>query len=179
VGNGGSADCYGTIAAVFAFGPEIPITHFAPGRRTTTVDGDLMITIDTVGDASLPARTLESTAHGGYECFAARGRDGTLRCLPPPEFSPSGFFADTACTEPVKNTEAGVLSVAVSGICPPELRVFSRGDVHAGPLYERVDGSCTLTHEIPPAPGQFGADYAVFPTEIPATEFAPLFEVTR
>lgn len=175
----GTTECVSTIAALFAIGSEVPITHFASGRRTRSVDGDLVTTIDSVGEASLPPRTLESTAHGGHECFAARGRDGTLRCLPPPEFSPSGFFADAACTEPVEQTDAEVLSVAVAGVCPPELHVFARGDLHLGPLYESVDGSCILTHETPPSPGQFGGDYYVFSTEIQASEFTPLFEVTR
>jgi hypothetical protein len=162
----------------FEVGPEIPITRFASGQRTTLVEGDLEAIVETVGDASLPPQSLQSTAHGGYVCQPARGSDGELRCLPSPDPFLEEFFADAACTEPVENTQAEVLTVEDFGVCPPEVRVYARGDRHRGPVYAITDGVCALAYDVPPNDGERSPHY-VFPREIPATEFAPLFEVVR
>jgi hypothetical protein len=159
-------------------GPPVPITLFAQGQRTKQEDAELAVTIDSVGDATLPATMLESTAHGGHECFAARGADGTRRCFPPPEFFLNEFFADPECAQPVEGIYGDVLSKAVPGTCPPEIRVYQRGDEHPGPVYALTDGSCTLAHDSPPGHGP-RSPYYVYPTEIPASEFTELFEVTR
>ena len=175
---GSTTNCSSSTYNGFGVGPPVPITLFASGRRTKLVDGELVATHDTVGDASLPARQLESTAHGGYECFAARGADGMLRCFPPPERYLEEFFADPECTDPVESIYGDVLSVAVPGTCPPEIRIYERGVEHPGPVYARVDGSCTLAHDSPPGHSA-RSPYYEFPTEVPATEFTELFEVTR
>jgi hypothetical protein len=175
---GSAANCTSRTGPAFGVGPEVPITLFAAGRRTKPNDGDLSTTVDSVGDASLPAYMLESTAHGGYECFAARGADDTLRCFPPPEWFLNEFFADPQCTQPVEGVYGNVLSKAVPGTCPPEIRVYERGVEHPGPVYSFIDGSCTLAHDSPPGHGP-RSPYYVYPNEIPATEFTPLFEVTR
>jgi hypothetical protein len=164
-------------SVAFEVGPAIPNTRFAAGRRATVVGGDLEVTVETVGTASLPAQSLQSTAHGGYVCHAARGSDGELRCLPPPERYLADFFADTECSQRVESTQAEVLAVD-SGVCPPEVRVFARGDRYTGPVYAVTEGACALAHDRPPNDSERTPHY-VFPSEIPAADFTRLYEVTR
>ena len=161
----------------FEVGPEIPMTRFAAGQRATVVGGDLEVTVESVGTASLLAQSLQSTSHGGYLCHDARGSDGELRCLPPPETS-LDFFADAACTERVEAAQGEVFAVAVPSVCPPEVRVYARGDRHTGPVYAVTEGACVLAHDRPPSDSERWPHY-VFPSEVPPTEFTRLFEVVR
>jgi hypothetical protein len=166
------------ISVAFEVGPEIPMTRFAAGRRATVVGGDLEVTVETVGTASLPAHTLRSTAHGGYDCHFARGVDGELRCMPSPETFSDGLFADGWCSQPVESLQGEVLALEVPSVCPPEVRVYARGDRYTGAVYAVTDGACALAYDRPPNDSERSPHY-VFPSEIPAAEFAPLFEVMR
>jgi hypothetical protein len=162
----------------FEVGPAIPITRFAAGQRNAVVGADLLASVETVGTASLPPRSLRSTAHGGHACYFAHGSDGELRCLPPPDTRFDGFFADAACTQPVEYNQADVLTVETPGVCPPEVRVYARGDRHPGPVYAVAAGVCALAHDRPPSDSA-RLPHHVFPSEIPPTEFAAVFRVTR
>jgi hypothetical protein len=176
---GGPISCLPTVDQVaFEVGPAIPITRFAPGQRNAVGTAALRATVETVGTASLPPRQLRSTAHGGHACHFAYGSDGQLRCLPPPDRGVDGFFADAACTQPVEYTQTDVFAVETPGVCPPEVRVYARGDHHPGPVYAVTAGVCTLAHQRPPNDSA-RSPYHVFPSEIPPTEFAAVFRVAR
>jgi hypothetical protein len=162
----------------FAVGPEISVSRFASGRQVTHVADELAVTVDTVGSASMPARDLESRARGGHACFAARGADGELRCMPPPERYLDEFFADPTCTQRVETTQSNILAVQVPDVCPPQVRVYARGERHSAPVYAVDGGTCTFAHERPPNDSG-RSPYYVFPTELPASEFALLFEIAR
>jgi hypothetical protein len=163
----------------FEVGSEVPITRFAAGQRTDVSAGNLTTTVHTVGTASLQANTLRSTAHGGHACHFALGADGELRCMPPPVRYPDYFFADESCSQPVEYVRGDILAVAVSGACPEQVLVYARGDRHAGPVYAISDGGgCSLAYDRPPSDSA-RSPYYVFPSPIPPSEFARLFQVER
>jgi hypothetical protein len=163
----------------FEVGSEVPLTRFAAGQRADLVAGNLTTIVHTVGTASLQATTLRSTAHGGHACHFALGADGELRCMPAPERFPDNFFADESCSQPVEYIRGDVLALAVSGACPEQVRVYARGDRHTGPVYALSDGgSCALAHDRPPNDSG-RSPYHVFPSPIPPSEFARLFQVVR
>ena len=163
----------------FEIAEAVPITRFAPGQRAEVVAGNLTTTVESVGNAALPAATLQSTSHGGYECHFARGADGELRCMPPPETYLTDLFADGSCSQPVESTQAEVLAVEVPDVCPAQVRVYARGDRHEGAVYALSDsGGCALAFESPPNDSARTPHY-VFPTEITPSEFVPLFQVVR
>ena len=163
----------------FELGPTVPSTRFAAGERATVAAGNLTLTIQTVGTASLPAVTLRSTAHGGYECHFARGSDGELRCMPPPEGYLAALFADAGCSQRVEYTPAEVLAVEVPDVCPAQVRVYARGDRHEGAVYAISDGGgCALAYDRPPNDSA-RTPYFVFPTEMPPSEFTALVQVVR
>jgi len=163
----------------FEVGSEVPITRFAAGQRTDLSAGNLTTTVHTVGTASLQATTLRSTAHGGHDCHFALGADGELRCMPPPKRFPDNFFADESCSQPVEYVREGILALDVSGACPEQVLVYARGDRYSGPVYAiSDDGGCAFAYERPPGDSA-RSPYSVFPSPIPPSEFAPLFQVVR
>ena len=163
----------------FEVGALVPMARFAAGERADVGAGNLTTTVHTVGTASLRAATLRNSAHGGYECHFARGVDGELRCMPPPERFLDEFFADETCRQPVEHTQVDVLAVEVSGVCPQQVRVYARGERHVGPVYAIDDvGECALAHERPPNDSE-RSPYYVFPSDVLPSEFTPLFQVVR
>ena len=99
--------------------------------------------------------------------------------MPPPERFLDEFVADESCSQPVEHTWADILAVEVSGACPQQVRVYARGERHAGPVYAIDDaGGCALAHDRPPNDSE-RSPYFVFPSPVPPGEFAPLFRVVR
>jgi hypothetical protein len=174
----GASGCVPTEQAGFVIGEPVPTEEFPAGHRTTLASGGLATTVETVGAASLPMRAPRGTAFDGYDCHFALGSDGELRCLPPPERFVDGFFADPECTARVENARGPVLAIRSAGACPPEIRVFARGEPHPGPVYMTTDGTCALAHDRPPNDGP-RSPYYTFPTEIPPSDFPRVARVTR
>jgi hypothetical protein len=175
---GTPASCTASTGVAFAVGEEIPIARFAAGSRVTVAGAELTITRDTVGSASLPARSLASTTHDGHACYVAHGTDGVLRCMPPPERFLDNLFADEACRVPVEYTQAPFLATAAVDVCPSQIRVLARGERHTAPVYALTDGRCTQVYDRPPNDSA-RTPYYSFPREIPASEFARLSRVVR
>ena len=176
---GGPASCSEWKEGIsFEVGPEMPLESFAPGHRVVKTGAQLTSSTDTVGSASLPPARLRSLAYGGYDCYVARGSDGELRCLPPPQTITSGYFADELCLQPVDSTPGDFLALRVPDVCPAEVRVYARGERHTSSVYTLHDGTCAFLSEHPAGDNARSPFYA-FPTEIPATEFAALTVVSR
>ena len=136
--------------AVYAVGPEIPPARFVAGASSSQVGSrcGLRQTVDQVGGWSFP-HAVGDPIHDVARCDFRPTTDGTVRCVPPSAWN-FPEYADEACTKILMpHREDAFLALEDRTTCPARVRVYQRGEWHAGPVYRKRGNACVFDRDQP------------------------------
>jgi hypothetical protein len=132
-------------------GDEVQSSRFVAGALEETADTQgLIAPIEHAGGWSVAgSRPVRSQDFMGYDCTLLATSDGVVRCVPSPTFY-QVEFADPACNEAlIAGGWEATTAVSFAEQCPPQVKVFARGEQYAGPVYRKDGAECVLDHEQP------------------------------